>query len=215
MVWVVKPMIADMYNMVTISQFSISSDSYYGYVPCFKREDQQESPSRHDSRLETVDSTQQCCFWRLQKEQLQEQRSLEQQEMRFCGHKRKFCDYLSRDHELAIPQVKKCRKETTAMFVSPRIQDMDWDCDSNTMSTNPTNIVNCSTLEQQPSSSTGCYQVAGNSSLISKQDHNHSDGDVLNRSNIEYEKLLFTTHGCSVYHHQRAQLLDNRMITEF
>lgn len=88
---------------------------------------------------------------------------------------------------------------------------MDWQYDSNA----DPNTVNCSILEQSSSRSTGCYWAAGNSSLISKQDHNHSDGDESSGGNTEYEKLLFTTHGCSVYHHQRAELLDNRTTTEF
>ncbi|XP_032680267.1 uncharacterized protein LOC116848374 isoform X2 [Odontomachus brunneus] len=38
----------------------------------------------------------------------------------------------------------------------------------------------------------------------------------LNNSDMEYERMLFETHGCTVYHHQRIQLLDNNhMETEF
>lgn len=58
-----------------------------------------------------------------------------------------------------------------------------------------------------------CCWAAGKSSLISNPDYKHlllSSGDSkLNQDNTEYERMLFETHGCSIYHHQRMQLLNN------
>ncbi|XP_011147947.1 uncharacterized protein LOC105188276 [Harpegnathos saltator] len=43
-----------------------------------------------------------------------------------------------------------------------------------------------------------------------------SNNSKSNKSDAEYERMLFETHGCTVYHHQRTQLLDNDHIeTEF
>lgn len=58
---------------------------------------------------------------------------------------------------------------------------------------------------------------AGNSSLINSNKYLlSSTGSKSNKSNTEYENMLFETHGCSVYHHQRIKLLDNDYIeTEF
>lgn len=77
-------------------------------------------------------------------------------------------------------------------------------------------IDNTQSLDQSIES---CRWAAGNYSCISNPDYKClllSNGSKSNKGNIDYERMLFETHGCSAYHHQRTQLLDNDHIeTEF
>lgn len=52
-----------------------------------------------------------------------------------------------------------------------------------------------------------CHWAAGNYSLTNKPDYILSNDYKSNKSNLDYEKMLFETHGCTIYHHQ--QQLDN------
>lgn len=77
--------------------------------------------------------------------------------------------------------------------------DMDLDTDT----------ANCTTLEQF--SMTKENWAAGSPNLNKLDKHFLSSGDTkLNENNKDYEKLLFTTHGCTIYHHERI-LLNNQI----
>lgn len=60
-----------------------------------------------------------------------------------------------------------------------------------------------------------CCWAAGNCSLISNAASASllsNNGSKSTDSSVEYERILFETHGCSVYHHYRLQLLDDDCI---
>jgi len=77
--------------------------------------------------------------------------------------------------------------------------DMDLDIDS----------ADCTTLGQL--STTNENLAAGSPSLDKLDKHLLSSGDAkLNENGKDYEKLLFTTHGCPIYHHERI-LLNNQI----
>lgn len=87
---------------------------------------------------------------------------------------------------------------------------MDWTCNNSAEAFEVD--LDVAVCTEQPASSESCPQTwaAGNSSSISKSDHKYlspsNDSKSDDNSSDEYEKLLFTTHGCSVYHHQRVVL---------
>ncbi|XP_076276308.1 uncharacterized protein LOC143207105 [Lasioglossum baleicum] len=56
----------------------------------------------------------------------------------------------------------------------------------------------------------GCCLTAGNHNLLSNTEHLLSSNTLKSlENNAEYETALFETHGCSIYHFQRLQTLDN------
>ncbi|XP_076619592.1 uncharacterized protein LOC143340989 isoform X2 [Colletes latitarsis] len=66
--------------------------------------------------------------------------------------------------------------------------------------------------EQSTIINKGCCWAAGNDNLLNNSDCKHllSSNEFKSiENNVEYEKILFETHGCSIYHLHRLQLLDN------
>lgn len=78
--------------------------------------------------------------------------------------------------------------------------------------------INATTEDQSTAMIESCCWAAGNHSSISNADYKHflsSNGSKPTEGYTEYEKMLFETHGCSIYHQHRLQLLDNYIETEF
>ena len=65
----------------------------------------------------------------------------------------------------------------------------------------------------------GCCWAAGNLNQLNNSDYKRlssSCGSKSMEDDAEYEKILFETHGCSLYHLHRLHALDNDCIeTEF
>lgn len=90
-------------------------------------------------------------------------------------------------------------QEAEKAHYKPETLDMDLDTDT----------ADFEILEQFTMTKENCE--AGSPSLNKLDKRFLSSGDSkLNESNTDYEKLLFTTHGCPIYHHERI-LLNNQI----
>ncbi|XP_034171732.2 uncharacterized protein LOC117600418 [Osmia lignaria lignaria] len=73
------------------------------------------------------------------------------------------------------------------------------------------NTINNNNLEQSMIVNNCCW-AAGSHNLLNNSDYKHllsNNGHKSVENNVEYEKILFETHGCSVYQFHRLQLTDN------
>ncbi|KZC07667.1 PREDICTED: uncharacterized protein LOC107185867 [Dufourea novaeangliae] len=74
------------------------------------------------------------------------------------------------------------------------------------------NTTNDKDLEQASITNKSCCLAAGNHNLLSNTNNKYlvsSSGFKSFENNDEYETILFETHGCSIYHLHRLQMLDS------
>ncbi|XP_076236206.1 uncharacterized protein LOC143180394 [Calliopsis andreniformis] len=74
------------------------------------------------------------------------------------------------------------------------------------------------TLKETSIVNGGCFWAAGNHNQLNNSDYkclSSSTGCKSIENSTEYEKILFETHGCSIYHLHRLQAYDGNTETEF
>ncbi|XP_033355929.1 uncharacterized protein LOC117236783 [Bombus vosnesenskii] len=73
-------------------------------------------------------------------------------------------------------------------------------------------------IEESMITKENCCWTAGNHDILNNSNYIQlfNSGHKLIENTVEYEKILFETHGCSIYQFHRLQLIDNNCIeTEF
>ncbi|XP_020292700.1 uncharacterized protein LOC109859149 isoform X1 [Pseudomyrmex gracilis] len=195
--------------------YSVSSSAYYGFVPLTVRDNQQDScnlPWR-DCRLEALEEWN----WQSNSRELGGGSRGQQLPREDFGRKclKRTRDLASQERPLGLKRLRRGENgmamPTILTLQEVQNSSMDWTCNSSAEALD-VDLDAAVCTEQQPASSESCLQTwaAGNSSSISKPDHKYlspsNDSKSDDNSSDEYEKLLFTTHGCSAYHHQRVVL---------
>ncbi|XP_076375851.1 uncharacterized protein LOC143259011 isoform X1 [Megalopta genalis] len=232
-----------MYNTRAVVPSFMSSNSYYGYVPTFKKENQLNPVLEHeevsgtpvhshrtfDTAMEIdedgYDYSVASCYLNNDSVILEASaqcrlKASDQQQQREGQAAHNYADTLRRrnrkrsnsDHYPA-DDPKKFREGSGNHHIHRGTRNTK-DCGLAKVSYE-SELLRVTTsvdkrMEQVAVRNKSCCLAAGNHNLLSNTEHLLSSNKFKScENNAEYETVLFETHGCSIYHFQRLQMLDN------
>ncbi|CAD1479808.1 unnamed protein product [Heterotrigona itama] len=227
-----------MYNAGTVAPSFMSSNVYYSCVPHCKKENQHKVIFEHieivkpptfnycscDTMMETDEDG---CDYSMASDYLNNDSAIVEAAVqnRLKAHG-KLQVVQRAVHDVDVPQRRNRKRHSSDLNSTCQLKKFrrgggkDYvlgdtgstkDCGSTTMSYESETLNINNNMEESMITNENCCWIAGNHNILNNSNYQESfnSENKAIENTIEYEKILFETHGCSMYQFHRLQLVSN------